>query len=436
MSVPALQRMFDESATTAGGSERKEGALVLLILIELALAGVGVWRVWSWMRGERSARPRWLQVVRVYSDGLAWVSGGVLVFWIGLNVPNARAVLLVILCTCVVSILLALAALRLLRAIADAGEDALWPVFLNHSRMLINAIRNGLRIIAPAGECELRFGFGSLDRLLSPGTFIRWYIVSLALLPVLLALVMTRILSTSPAPYRASLGALFGYNALVVVSCLTAGALLTFIGCAIATYAGILRVKLNVRGAFIAVAACTGYGTAAGFAVVALLPMMQRIVPMPGLGSLASSPGLTPQLLVEVPAGFAIIGYGIGIPVGIVVLCGTARNLLVRRILAPLLFILVLVGMTHFGFGPRGTLLSMVAAMPSVGAESCTDSAIVEHSGDPEWMLRALDACGRDSIYLDDSVFLWTGAIAVCILAAGRFVIDFRRDAMEAAVSD
>ena len=275
----------------------------------------------------------------------------------------------------------------------------------------------------------MNFGFSPLERLLEPITLVRGYLIGLAFLPVLLALSIAQALNRGSIPNRMVIGAVIGYNALAVVSSLTAAALAVLIILLVLSYSRALRIRLDLRAAFRTVAVCIGYGTAAGVVTAALLPFMSSLLPIGYQSEQSDANGLTPQLLVDVPAGFAVVGYGIGIAHAVALICGPAENLVLRRFTAPGVLMGTLIAFACLGYGPFGILRAMIKSMPDVSSSDCTNVSITEHLDNPSWLLKAIDICGGGGVYLGDQSFLWCAAIVVGLIAVAAFVMDFRNRA-------
>jgi hypothetical protein len=322
---------------------------------------------------------------------------------------------------------------RLLRAIRASGDVSLGEFIVKQSReqfvRSIASSRNAVKIIAPTGFSEIQIGFGSLERLMAPGALVRSYLLGLVLTPVIFALFLTALMNSGPELQRRVVGIYFGYNALAVVSCLTAGLILTLFAMLVLTYSRTLLLRIDVKAALRSIATWTGYGTAAGVVTAALLPTMTHLMPntldsMPG-----AEMGLSPQLLIDVPASFAVIGYALGIAIGVTVVGRHASNLLLRHFAAPTVLICALLGMTYIGVNPSNMVRSMVSATPVVDFKNCTDEAFREHLDNSAWILKAIDTCGGGVAYVQTQPFLLSIGAVLGVLAFVALIRDFRRGA-------
>lgn len=288
------------------------------------------------------------------------------------------------------------------------------------------AVGRGYETIAPRGPREIQLGFLALERLMAPGAVMRGYLLSLLLIPVLMAVAFTAVMNKGTALERRVMGIVVGYNALATASWMTVAMIIVMVIAALAVYAKVLLIDLDMKRVFGVVAVWTGYGTAAGFIAGALLPVVMRI--MPGTYSTPSGAEavLSPQLLIDVPAAGAIAGYGFGIIVAAAALCRDARNLVLRRIVAPVLLFAVLFGLTRFDLGPRSIMRDMLGPAPSLGLDACTDATLESHADDSVRVMQTLRVCSHDGVVVDDRVMLWIVGSLLVAAALAMFVSDFR----------
>jgi hypothetical protein len=298
-----------------------------------------------------------------------------------------------------------------------------------------SVLKRSASVVAPTGWSEIHVGVDTVDRVVAPRTIFLYYVVGLAVFPVVLAVFFTYHSRGGSLFDQRVLSLVLGYNALLVVSYLTAATVSCVLILVFMRYAGILLIKLDVVSAFRTVAAWTGYGTAAGVVTAAMLPVVNGILPFSASPNSAtdSMDIINPQLLVDLPAAGAVAGYGIGLIVSAVVVCGTAENLLVGRLFAPTLFVMVLSTLASLGLDPRG-LFTVLSSRPEGSAPGqridCSSSVIqstfLEHPTDTSWLVRVLNECGTPFI-LGGWTFVAFISISVVLLAGIWAAVDFRR---------
>ncbi len=297
-------------------------------------------------------------------------------------------------------------------------------------RSTVAAARWGTRILVPEGAREI--GFGSLDRLFGAGVFVRLYFLAFLAVPVLVAGSLAWALDGGSDLQRGIYAIMLGYNAPSIVSSLSIALALTLLALAVLTYLKSLRVRLNVRRVFLTVVSWSGYGTAAGLMSVAVLPIMIKIMPSGYGPHVGGTSTLSPQLLIDVPAAGAIIGYSFGIIAAAVEVCQHARAIPVRRLVAPALLFLFVCGMSRLDAGPSGILHAMVGSVSNTPWMGCRDDAFRAHLNDPAWVFHALEACTPDGgVVMADSFFVPTLGILCAMGAIYASVRDFRHAAAQ-----
>jgi len=103
-----------------------------------------------------------------------------------------------------------------------------------------------------------------------------------------------------------------------------------------------------------------------------------------------------------------------------------AENLVVRRLVAPFVFIVLLVSMTRIGFSPANILRTLASGISDREITDCSTETFQSHSHDPLWLLKALNTCQEGGAYIGDDQFLWSAGIMIGLIALGAFVRDFR----------
>jgi hypothetical protein len=288
-------------------------------------------------------------------------------------------------------------------------------------------VRKASKLVAPTGWRELRISFDSFEQLMRPKAIMHGYIVAVVLAPVGLVISGTAYFADQSSPDHVIFATYAGFNALAVTACLTVAVLVTILAMLALGYLKLVLIRLDVNAAFRAIASWIGYGSAAGVVAVGLLPFAMRLSPSSYAVAQGGQSILTPRLLVDVPAGFAVLGFGIGVLVAVVTMGRAAENLVIRRFLVPAVMLGVLALMARADIAPGGILRGIVTSMPTIGALECENADIVlPHLQDPSWLIRAVDQCG-DGIYLENEPFLWGMGILLGGLAIGYFIADFHR---------
>lgn len=342
------------------------------------LAGVRRYRKWRRVRHEE--RPLWLSEFRSYSELAAWVTGGAFLVLFPVNEGVLAGWGLTALVLCLMSLVLAMAVSRLMGGVTRAGVGSVHQfVALSTKaalRRLVAGWRRAVWIVMPTGWTEIRLRFATVERLLDPGFMVRSFLLVLLLAPVLLAGSVVWMMNSGTVVGQGILTALVGYNALAVLSCLTVAMLATVAAVTLLWYVRVLLVAPHIRAAFRVVAAGTGYGTAAGIVAAALLPIMsQGTPPTPVDGG--TPVVLTPDVMVQLPAACAVVGFGIGGAVATLVICQRAENLFIRRVLAPALFIGATVVMHKMNLGPTGILQTITQPWADITVTDCRNAAFL-----------------------------------------------------------
>ncbi|RLP07029.1 hypothetical protein [Propionibacterium australiense] len=394
-----------------------------LIIICLGLFLPGTARLAGWLRHPGRVRPVWLSATRAVTEVIAWYTGAALILLIPVgSAGTLRHMLLVCLCATAIT----LGSARLLRMAQTDGGTRIRSLPSRWVRRTAGraraTLRHGNRIIAPTGWGELNIGPRSLGRLLEPQTLVRAHLVGLLLVPVLVATFLAWAVNSRPNLTRATLGAGIGYNGLAIASCLTTALILTALFMTILTYSRTLTVGLDLRASVRAVAEGTGFGTAAGLLTAALVPAAAFLLTIEE----GHSASLTPRLLVDIPAAYAIIGFTVGLFASLTRMCRKAQNLVIRRLVCPLVFVVFLTSMTHIGFSPANILRTLASGISDKEIPDCSVETFQAHSQDPLWLLKGLNTCQEGGAYIQDDQFLWSAGIMIGLIALGAFVLDIR----------
>lgn len=393
-----------------------------LIIIGIGLLVLGGARFTGWLRRPGRTHPV-LSAVKAITEVIAWCVGAAL---IPLAPVASTTTLLAMFLVCSCATVITLSVSRLLRGVQRNGGVPIRSLPLRWARRTAartrTTLRRGNRIIAPHGWGELNIGPHSLGRLLEPRALVRAHLVGLIFLPVLVAILLAWVVESRPHLSRATLGAEIGYNGLAIASCLTTTLVLTILFMAVLTYSRALIVGLDLRATVRAIAEGTGIGTAAGLLTAALVPAAGFLLTIHD----DESAPLTPRILVDIPAASAIIGVTIGLFVSLTRMCHKAENLVVRRLVAPLVFIVILVSMTRIGFSPANILRTLAEGVSDREITDCTAATFQSHAQDPLWLLKGLNTCRDGGAYIGDGQFLWSAGIMIGLIALGAFVRDFR----------
>lgn len=399
-----------------------------MLLIVAALCGVIV--VWRLIFLAPRDWPDRLLVTGWAAETISWLSAVALILLV--QVGRAASWLVVLLGVSGIGFLVARAVRRLHRSRSATGLSTgryLSATIRRWGRDTLIAARRCARIVAPSGWSELRIGFDALDRILTPGTMVRGYVLAVLASPLLFAVSIVWMMSASNGAPRVVLAAVVGYNALAVVSIVTMGLLLCVILLVVLTYCGVLDIQLDIRRTFMTVVGWIGIASAIGAGTAALLPIMNFAMPLPALGGGTGT--VAPSVLVDVPAGFAVVGYALGVAHASVDVGRRATNLVLRRFTAPLILGLVVTAMVATGAGPSAILAALLAPFAAAPSTACDQSAVESHANEPAWILRAVEACADGRISVDDQIFLSVFAIVLAAFAVTAFVVDFRRAASE-----
>ncbi len=286
--------------------------------------------------------------------------------------------------------------------------------------------RQWVNIIAPDGWHEFRVRTATFERLLEARSVVVLYGIGLTVLPVFFAVGITRALIGAEPISRAVNAHVIGFNAIAVVSCLTAAAVLVALLLLAVRGLQLLSCRLDLRRAMQAVAAGTGYGTAAGFVTAALMPVMTLLLKQDGQAAVAD-----PSLLIEIPAAGAVLGYGLGIASATAVLLRDASNLVLRRLVVPATLVAAAVALEHWGVVPS-RIMNMATSDASVEYAGslramCMDTDIWQAQLlNGAWIMRALVECGQ-AVRIDDSSYVST----VVVLATSVAVVALAKDIRE-----
>jgi hypothetical protein len=385
------------------------------------------------------AEARYLSWVYAVTGLAAWYAGGTGLLGLAIGVESLAVLNSLSILLCITFATLAWMARALLERIRLAGAVNTPSYILMKSRKALKTASLGLKqagqIIAPTGWSEINLNFDSLDRVFSYRMFFAYFMMALAAVPVLLAVLLTYAIRSGSLAEQRIISVMVGYNTLLVVSCLTAATMACLAVLIILKLSRILLVRLNYWTVFKVVAAGTGYGTAAGVVTAALLPVLNGVLPL----SASTEPTsdvlsiINPQLLLDVSAAGAVIGYGISLVVSLFIVCGSATNLFIKRFFGPLLFVLFVSLFSSMGANPQelmGRLVRNSNVTIEIDEVNCSVEynvdALEQNSFDTSWLFAVAEAC--DSSFMITGEAFTTGVIIIVVgISLVWVATDFRK---------
>lgn len=295
---------------------------------------------------------------------------------------------------------------------------------------LRSTLRRWRMILAPPGTSPFQWHPSRALERLSTQPLAWWFFPLVAVgIGVGVPMLFTLIWTSTDSGLRSGLAAVIGYNTLVVVSSLTLAALGAYIIFGLLALCNVLSFRVDRIAGSRRVAICVGYGTAAGLVGAALLPTFATL---PLLGTLPRAEGfggtaLPPNILVELPAVGAILGYCVGLVLASRTMCHESRSIAVHGSMGPLILIAALAVVVGVGLGPGSLLRKLQRVFPKVDPGDCGVELILTNRDKPAHLFQLVEACGDGRVYLDDGGFL-VAAIALTLLIVGvPFVRDARR---------
>lgn len=249
----------------------------------------------------------------------------------------------------------------------DASGTSLRNVFFEPIRHYWNkasAYLSGLwKVLAPEGwkEVNLKVDILSLDR-----KFNRFYLgitaIVFASFPLFLASAAILFFGSDShiaGPVMRTYG---NYFLLLSASCLTLALLTTMASMALLRTVGLITWKPSYRRAVTTIAGWAGAGVIFGAAVAALTPLVSGVWPYPPVANFSLESALTPQLLLNLSAAGAAIGYTLGLLASLYALSSSATNLVYRTVSAPLIFTVWTLGFSGFA-NPSAILMRIVESI-------------------------------------------------------------------------
>ena len=288
-------------------------------------------------------------------------------------------------------------------------------------------------LAAPCGWREVHITADSFDNVVSIPTMI-WIVgvIYIAIVVVVLVGMFVSITGVNDGIVSAVLSAAISYNMLAISCLLTVSAFICIALLSLLRRIKSLQLRLGVGSCVRRIATWIGYGGAVGAVMASLVPLAGHVVPIltQPAKSAAVLNAITPRSMLDYPAAGAVAGYAFGLIVAMASLFPNSTNSWLRRVLCPGLFVVVLVGLSHFLGGPRGLLRPVIdaAALRSgVSQTFCTSAAptdIASGSIDAKaWVITAMDQCGGGLI-ISTTAIGWIVGVTALLVGVSLFVSD------------
>lgn len=215
------------------------------------------------------------------------------------------------------------------------------------------------------------------------------------------------------------------YNAFFVAAILTAILLVLVSVLFLARGMGLLHVDIAWKRALTRLGTAVGLGTLAGTVGATLTPLAVWFFDV-GEGS---DRLISPEVLFDLPAAGAVVGYVVGLVCAVPVLGQGASNLLYRHALTPVLFTCLIVVTNHFAVTPQRLFDQLlvdrlqeqvpggICSIASPGAGVDVQSLLSR----PAVLLVAAHTCHGDTVMLDWTTVSWL-LCAVLIAVAGSML--------------
>lgn len=219
-----------------------------------------------------------------------------------------------------------------------------WLEVTSRSRMI-------RKTIAPDGWHQFRLRIDVIfDRLASLRVFLVAYGVALAAMPALFAIIAVSQFGSEDDAVGMVFRTYASYYLLLCASCLTFALVATLATIAALRAVGIIMWKPDYRQVITVVTSWAGTGVVFGAAVAALTPLFVGVWPILGSSEIFHGNAVTPQLLLNLSAAGAGLGYAFGLIASLYSVSQNAVNLVHRFIVAPVIFTgwSWATGVTHF----------------------------------------------------------------------------------------
>ncbi|MBS5254487.1 MAG: hypothetical protein E7G49_07445 [Cutibacterium granulosum] len=303
------------------------------------------------------------------------------------------------------------------------GYDATFNEWIrDRLRWISKRIKKFWRIVSPPGVKELGRFDRALDEMLSMRGSCIFFGVVLLLCLVLMFSIGVWNIEDAPVQVGPTIRSVLGYNGLAVATCVTVSFLITVTLLTVVCRLGVLRVTPDVRKSFEVVVAWIGYFSMAGLLIAAVVPL----VATPDNASSQDQARVSPTILIDLPAVFAVIGAIIGMVIGATMILSCAKNLLLRRFFPAIVYVVVVVAsVKYFDVTPREVFNRATSDTKSM-VTSCDESLLEQHLDDGAFFIHFTRHCDGRDLILDNDLYLWTIVVIACIASTGLFIRDVR----------
>lgn len=305
-------------------------------------------------------------------------------------------------------------------------------ILRERSATLRERLRTVGAVVIPRDWSEIDLRRLAPDALLSFRTSASIYALLVVTIPLLAMLALITTMHLEGTEESAVLSVWVSFNALLVASCLAVTAMLTVALVAVLHVIRVLRVEVSYRRALTKLAAVIGLFSAMGVLAGALLPVVATSVGTEEMFSPQFVARLTSSsVLLEMSAGGAVLGFALGLVVAMNELCSAAENFVLRRLMVPAVFLLLLWAGPRVGISPRVVaegILGGYRDMHGPTRPACSDPASPGLLADQGRLLEAIDRCSGIPILSDG--WLWGIACALCM---ALILLRGRRDVLSAS---
>lgn len=226
----------------------------------------------------------------------------------------------------------------------------------------------------------------------------------------------------APVQVRPMIRSALGYNGLAVATCVTVSFLIMVTLLTVVCRLGFLRVTPDVLKSFEVVVASIGYFSMAGLLIAAVVPL----VATPDNASSQDQVRVSPTILIDIPAVFAVISATIGMVIGATMILSCAKNLFLRRVFPAIVYVVVVVvSVKYFDVTPREVFNRATSDTKSM-VTSCDESLLEQHLDDGAFFIHFTRHCDGHDLILDNDLYLRTIVVIACIASTGLFIRDVR----------
>jgi membrane protein len=295
----------------------------------------------------------------------------------------------------------------------------------DRSRRVYRRTKKLWSIVSPSGVKEL----GSIDQVRHKMDIIRVgcaiFVIVLIVSLILTVSILVWSIEDASARLKATIFSTLifstlGYNGLVVATCVTVSFLITVTLLTVVCWSGVLQVTPNVRKSFEVIVAWIGYLSMAGLLIAALVPLVAT--PDNTIGH--DQVRVSPAILIDIPAGFAVIGYILGMVIGATMILSYAKNLLLRRVFPAIVYVVVMVvSVKYFDVTPR-EIFSRATSDTKSMVTSCDESLLEQHLDDGAFFIHFIRHCDGRYLILNNVLYLRAIVGIVCVVSAILFIRD------------